>query len=157
MDEKSLLVSGATWIAEIDISDLEGLDDNVIRMEAATRGVEAWFGKRKDIEIINLPNECLELEKLDDEDRNNMHIALRQLLTDELKKGCGIGRIITVLKDVDPETLTEENWGTHEWYVNSDKVLANAGKHDLVDLFNKVCPELNKSKKKKPSKKKKKN
>lgn len=152
MNEKYLIVAGATWSAEIDVSDLEGLDDNQIRMEAATRGVEAWFGKRKDIEIIPTPPLGLTEEELEEAGLDNMHIALEQLLTTELKEGCGIGKIIAVLTNIDAETMTDEEWGKHEWYVSSDRVLANVGKHDLVDIFNKVCPKLvDKKKKKKKS------
>lgn len=132
---KSYLVAGANWIAELDIAT-EHLTDDDIKMEVATRAVEAHFGKRSDVLYkkhtkIKLSGKQKKAETL--------HTALIELLTEELEKGCGIGMLLCIMDKKDPKTYKKGE--EHEWYISSKPILENVGVPALVQRFNEKYPD----------------
>lgn len=133
---KTFIISGSNWIAEVDIENSEDLTQDQIHLEACTRAVEQHFGKRKDIRYKKF-DKILLTEKEKQEDQ--LHAALVELITTELEEGCGIGSILCIMDNGDPDTFIEGE--DYEWYVNSKKILENAGIPNLVEVFNKKYPE----------------
>jgi hypothetical protein len=136
---KTYLVAGANWVAEVDLSNCQDMEPSTLQMEAATRAVEALFGKRDDISISkHEPIILTEEQKKEDE----LHAALINLMTDELKEGCGIGMLLCVMDNQDPATYKKgEN---HEWYISSKSVLENVSVPDLVNRFVEKYPKESK-------------
>lgn len=124
---KHFLVAGVNWVADVDLSSYE-LDSP--QTEAATRAVEALYGKRQDIPVKRFkPHKA----KKQDE----VHKALFELLTDELTPNCRIGMLICV-----QDAENEQN----EWFISSKIVLENVGVPSLVDAFNVKYPDKKTSK-----------
>lgn len=133
--EKTYIVAGANWIAEVELTDIEHLSKDEIQLEACTRAVERHFGKRTDIPYQKHPPITLTpSQKKQDE----LHAALVQLLTDELEPGCGIGVLLCVMDNQDPDTYDANE--DHEWYINSKTILENVGIPSLISTYNKKYP-----------------
>jgi hypothetical protein len=137
---KTYLVAGANWVAEVELANVETLSADDIRMEAATRAVEAKFGKRKDIAINQHPPISLSKQQ---KKENELHASLVELLTEELETGCGIGMLLCIMDNQDPDTYKEGE--DHEWYVSSKSILENVGVPSLVERFNKKYPDKKKT------------
>lgn len=136
---KTYIVAGSNWIAEVPLTNIEHLSQDEIKTEVCTRAVERHFGKRTDLTYLQHPP-----IKLTEEQKNEdqLHVALVKLLTDELEKGCGVGMLLCIMDNQDPDTYdTNED---HEWYINSKTILENVGIPSLVDVFNKKYPDKKK-------------
>lgn len=125
MSEKKFVVAGVNWIAEVDLPDF---DFESPQTEAATRAVEALYGKRNDITIE--PYKPIKLTKKQKE-KNELQSALIELLSDELVSGCRIGMLLCIA-----DTSDKNN----EWYISSKDVLENVGVPKLIEVFNKKYP-----------------
>ena len=126
---KTFLVAGASWVAEVELTDTESLPQS-LQMEAATRAVEARYGMRSDIPVyLHSPIKLTKSQKNADE----LHASLVTLLTDELVKGCGIGCLLCVMDN--SEEAKQKPDEDHEWYINSKSVLENVGVPKLVERF----------------------
>ena len=136
---KTYLVSGASWLAEVEIENIEDLTPDQVRFEACTRALEAHFGMRDDIEISRHPPIKLTKEQRSED---QIHSALVDLLTTELETGCGVGVLLCVMDDKDPEEYKEGE--DHEWYMNSKSILENVGVPKLVKKFNEKYPDKKK-------------
>jgi hypothetical protein len=132
---KNFIVAGMDWVAWVDLTDCDYIPPDKLQMEAATRAVEALYGKRDDVPISkHKPIQLTAKQKKQDE----LHAALIDLLTDELEEGCGIGMLLCVMDDQDPETYKKgEN---HEWYISSKAVLENVSIPKLINRFNEKYP-----------------
>jgi hypothetical protein len=134
---KNFIVAGSNWVAEVDLTDYEDIPSSTIQMEAATRAVEALFGKRDDISIFKHdPPKLTPLQKKQDE----LHAALIELLTDELDSGCGIGCLLCVMDNQNPATYKKGE--DHEWYISSKAVLENVSIPKLVQRFDEKYPDV---------------
>jgi hypothetical protein len=123
---RTFFVAGTNWISEIEL-DTEHLTDEEIKVEAATRAVEQHFGKRNDIPYQNhLP---LALTK-EEQEQDQLHAAVIELITEELEEGCGIGMLLCIMDKDGPE----------EWYINSKSILENVGVPNLVKRFDEKYP-----------------
>lgn len=139
---KTYLVAGANWIAEVNLTDVEHFNQNEIQLEACTQAVERHLGKRTDIPYYkHNPLTLTEEQRNADE----LHSALIDLLTEELEKGCGIGMLLCVMDNQDPATYADNE--EHEWYVNSKMILENVGAPSLVKTFDNKYPDKKKKKK----------
>ncbi len=144
--EKTYLVAGANWIAEVNLNNIEHLTQNEIQLEACTQAVERHFGKRKNIPYYKHdPLTITEEERKDDE----LRAALVDLLTEELKEGCGIGMLLCVTDNQDPATYADGK--EHEWFVNSKMILENVGCPSLIKAFDEKYPDKKPKKKSKRS------
>jgi hypothetical protein len=123
MTNKTYLVAGASWIAEVELEDVENFDVETIKTEAATRAIEGLFKKRFDIPINH--HEPIE------PDGNELHDALISLLTTELEEGCGVGSLICIMEPANVEEHAEHQ----EWYISSKEILMNVGLPHLVEIF----------------------
>jgi hypothetical protein len=131
---KTFIVTGANWTAEVNLGDYESLTTFDLQTEAATRAVEARFGKRSDIQITyHKPIKLTKKQK----DQCELQSILIELLTEELIAGCGIGNLLCV---IDPD-VSKEQQIDNEWYISSRIVLANAGIPKLLDRFNEKYPD----------------
>lgn len=127
---RKFYVAGSNWTSEVELSNVEDFPPDSLQMEAATRAVEARYGKRSDVEYSShKPIKLTNKQKA----TCQLHAALVQLLTDELIEGCGIGNLLCVM---DAEKKDEDN----EWYVSSRVVLENAGVPKLVAVFDEKYP-----------------
>lgn len=123
MTNKTYLVAGANWIAEVELEDVENFDIDTIKTEAATRAIEGLFKKRFDIPINH--HEPIQ------PDGDELHDALIGLLTTELELGCGVGSLLCIIEPDDVEQHTEHQ----EWYISSKEILQNVGLPHLVEIF----------------------
>lgn len=131
---KTYTVTGVNWTAEVNIDNLDSVVDSDFHVEAATRAVEARFGKRSDISIsYHKPIKLTKKQK----NQFELQAALFELLTEELVDGCGIGNLLCVI-DTEPNGLKQLD---NEWYVSSKLILANAGIPKLVNRFNEKYPD----------------
>jgi hypothetical protein len=133
---KNFIVAGSNWVAEVDLTDCQDLQPSTLQMEAATRAVEALFGKRDDVPIYKrAPIKLTASQKKQDE----LHAALIELLTDELDTGCGIGCLLCVMDNQDPATYKKGE--DHEWYISSKAILENVSVPKLVKRFDEKYPD----------------
>jgi hypothetical protein len=124
---KHFLVAGVNWVADVDLSSFD-LDSP--QTEAATRAVEALYGKRQDIPIKRFkPHKAKK--------QNEVHKALFDLLTNEITPGCRIGMLLYI---------QDANNQMNEWFISSKNVLENVGYPSLVTAFDKKYPNKEKSK-----------
>lgn len=133
---KNYLVSGATWVAQVDITDtiMENLSPDDIHIEVATIAVEAYYKKRTDVVIVNHdPIEMSNEEMI----QNEGQACIMELMADEIEKGCGIGVLLCVMDVTGPR----QNDGEHEWYISSKLVLENAGMPRLANLYLQKHPD----------------
>ncbi len=136
---KTYLVSGASWLAEVEIQNAEDLSIDDIKIEACTRALEAHFGKRNDVLYSkHSPFKLTEDEKKKDE----LHAVLVDLITTELETGCGVGTLLCVMDTQDPSTYKEGE--DHEWYVSSKAILENVGIPTLIQKFDEKYPNKKK-------------
>jgi hypothetical protein len=131
---KTFIVTGANWTAKVDLGDYESLPTSDLQTEAATRAVEARYGKRSDVDITY--HKPIKMNK---KDRNQYELtaALIDLITDELQDGCGVGNLLCV---IDP-TINKGSGDDGEWYISSRVILANAGVPKLIERFNEKYPD----------------
>jgi hypothetical protein len=131
---KTFLIAGSNWVSEVEL-DTEHLTLEQIKLEAATRAVEQHFGKRDDI-----PYQRHEPITLTEEDRkkDELHACLVDLLTEELEKGCGIGMLLCIMDNRDPNTIPKNE--DSEWYISSKLILENVGIPSLVKRFDEKYP-----------------
>lgn len=127
---KTFLVAGSNWVAEVDIVDVETLSLGTIKMEAATKAIEALFKKRDDVEIDYHEPIVLTQEQ---KDSDNLHCKLVELLTDEIEPGCGVGMVLCIMDNQDPDK--HKAGEDHEWFVSSKTILENAGMPMLAQKF----------------------
>jgi hypothetical protein len=127
----SYFVVGSNWVGEVTIENPEDIPQDIIRLEAATRAVEARYGKRNDVRFEEHKPE-LTCENA------GVSNTLIELMTDELEEGCGVGMLICVM-DNDPEAESDPE--NHEWYLSSKLILENVGVPKLVDKFNRKYPK----------------
>lgn len=139
---KTYLVTGATWIAEVTLNNIEDLTINQIQLEACTQAVERHFGKRIDIPYQKLDTPLCLTEEQRKEDE--LHAAIVDLLTNELEPGCGIGMLLCVMDNRDPDGVSNDE--DDEWYINSKSILENVGCPSLVKRFNEKYPKKKKRK-----------
>lgn len=125
---KNFMVAGSGWVAEVPLENVEVLDFEQVKKEAATRAIEALFKKRSDIEIQKHETPREDMEVPGDEINN----AIVELLTSELQPGCGVGMILCVMDHEHPEFTSG---GNHEWYISSKEILENVGLPSLVKKF----------------------
>lgn len=149
--KKTYIVAGASWLAEVEIDNAETMTLPQMQTEATTRAVEALYKKRSDIDILH--HEPLKLTQ-EEREEDELHATLIDLLTNELKPGCGIGMLLCIMDNRDPATYKEGE--EYEWYISSKQILANAGLHDLVERFDAKYPDQPMLKNKKFKKKNKK-
>lgn len=137
---KTYLVAGSNWTAQVEIENIENYELNSIQVEAATRAVEAKFGKRFDIEIYgHLPISLTDEQQEQDE----LHASLVKLMTDELEPNCGIGMLLCIM---DNQGIVLEHNKDHEWYISSKTILENVGMPHLVEKFLLKYPDNKKNK-----------
>lgn len=132
---KTYLVAGVNWVAEVDLENEDSFPPELVKNEVATRAVEALFKKRHDIHI-----EYHEPITLTEEQRNESQLraTLLDMLKEEIVPGCGVGLLLCIMDNKDPET-----WKTgeeHEWYISSKEVLKNVGIPSLVSKFDEKYP-----------------
>ena len=133
--EKTYFVAGKNWVAPIPISDIEHFaSDHNIKIEAATRAIEALFKKRSDIEIQHHDPITITPEE---EESDPLHATLVGLLQKEIEPGCEVGMVLCIFDSEDAETLLDGK--EHEWYINSRNILQNAGVPHLVKKFDEIC------------------
>ena len=65
-----------------------------------------------------------------------------ELLTTELEPGCGIGMLLCIMDNQDPDTYPANE--DHEWYVSSKTILENIGYPTLVKTFDVKYPNKKK-------------
>lgn len=131
---RTFFVAGTNWVSEVEL-DTEHLTVEEIKLEAATRAVEQHFGKRTDLpylkhEPITLTNE--------ERESDSLHAALIDLMTEELEKGCGIGMLLCIIDNRDPNTIPQGE--DSEWYIASKSILENVGIPSLVKRFDEKYP-----------------
>jgi hypothetical protein len=123
---KTYSVYGANWWCEVELQDVETLPIDSIKIEAATRAVEAFYGKRDDIETYEFDPSAI------DENVDELHATILQLLKEELEPDCGIGMLMSISD------------GKDEWYINSKSILENVGVPSLVEKFDQKYPDKKK-------------
>lgn len=134
---KSFVVTGANWTAEVELNFWETQPPVDPHIEAATRAVEARYGKRSDIPITyHKPIKLTQKQK----DKFELQSVLIDLLTEELIAGCGIGMLLCV---IDP-TVVKDSGMDSEWYISSKEILANAGIPKLITTFDEKYPDKKK-------------
>lgn len=131
---RTFLVAGANWVSEVEL-DTEHLTTEQIKLEAATRAVEQHFGKRND-----LPYQRHDPINLTAEDRaeDELHACLVDLLTEELEEGCGIGMLLCIMDNRDPDIVPKGE--DSEWYISSKSILENVGIPSLIRQFDEKYP-----------------
>jgi len=127
---KTYLVAGASWVAEIDLENTDNTSEDNLKIEAASRAVEAHIGRRPDILVdrhspISLTKDEKELSE------NELHAALVELLTTEIDIGCGIGALLCIM-----DSTNEQN----ESFISSKIILENVGIPRLIQKFNEKYP-----------------
>jgi hypothetical protein len=128
---KTYLIAGSTWVAEVTLTDTESYEDSYTRIEAATRGVEAWFKRRDDINVMDVGyDKC--------ESTDSLVRTIDKAINEELIKGCGIGELLAI---VDAEAIDSN----HTWYIRSREILENVGAPRLIEAYNKKFPKINSS------------
>lgn len=127
-------VAGANWVSEVEL-DTEFLSVDEIKTEAATRAVEQHLNRRDDIPYRSHPPIQLTEEE---REQNQLHAALVDLITDELEEGCGIGMLLCIMDNRDPNNMPKGE--DSEWYISSKSILENVGVPSLVKRFNEKYP-----------------
>lgn len=131
---RTFLVAGANWVSEVEL-DTEHLTVDEIKLEAATRAVEQHFGKRNDVLYYKrTPISLTEEERNSDE----LHAALVDLITEELEEGCGIGMLLCIMDNRDPNDVPKGE--DVEWYISSKNILENVGIPSLIQRFDEKYP-----------------
>lgn len=131
---RTFFVAGSNWVSEIEL-DTEHLTTEQIRVEAATRAVERHFGKRNDIPYVT--HNPISLTD-DERESDTLHAALIDLLSEELEKGCGIGMLLCIMDNRDPNSIPKGE--ESEWYISSKPILENVGVPSLVKRFDEKYP-----------------
>lgn len=131
---RTFFVAGANWVSEVEL-DTEHLTVEQIKQEAATRAVEQHFGKRNDI-----PYKQHDPIKLTIEERaeDELHAVIVDLLTDELEEGCGIGMLLCIMDNRNPNDVPKGE--DIEWYISSKSILENVGIPSLIRRFDEKYP-----------------
>jgi hypothetical protein len=142
---KTYIVSGATWLAEVELDQPETMSENDIQIEAATRAVERHI-KKIPIEGVSYSSHKNPIKV--DESYPEVYSSIIEMMVEELEKGCGIGGLLCIM-GYDNSSLGEE------CYVNSRDILVNVGLPKLVNVYDKRYPTT--PTKAKRSKQKKKN
>ena len=107
----SYFVVGSNWVGEVTIENPEDIPQDIIRLEAATRAVEARYGKRNDVRFEEHKPE-LTCENA------GVSNTLIELMTDELEEGCGVGMLICVMDMIRKQSriqrtmsgISQANW-----------------------------------------------
>ncbi len=131
---KTFFVAGSNWVSEVEL-DTEHLTTEEIKMEAATRAVEQHLGKRNDLPYTRHEPIVLTEEQVIEDP---LHAALVKLLTDELEDGCGIGMMLCIMDNRDPDEVPKDE--DSEWYITSKTILENVGIPNLVKRFDEKYP-----------------
>ena len=132
---KSFIVAGSNWNVAVDLSDVDNLNQEELKVEACTRAVERHLEKRTDLPYSQ--HDVIKLTKKQKQ-KDQLHATIIELLSEELKPGCGIGMLLCIIKnDGTPLKENEDN----EWYISSKNILENVGRPDLVEVFNKKYPD----------------
>lgn len=131
---RTFFVAGANWVSEVEL-DTEHLTVEEIKMEAATRAVEQHFGRRNDIPYKNHDTVVLTEEE---RESDPLHTAIIDLLTTELEEGCGIGMLLCIMDNRNPNDIPKGE--DSEWYIASKSILENVGVPALVKRFDEKYP-----------------
>lgn len=131
---RTFFVAGSNWISEVEL-DTEHLTVEQIKQEAATRAVEQHLGKRNDIPYVK--HDPISLTD-DERESDTLHATLIDLLTEELEKGCGIGMLLCIMDNRDPNSIPKGE--DSEWYIASKSILENVGVPSLVKRFDEKYP-----------------
>lgn len=131
---RTFFVAGSNWVSEVEL-DTEHLTVDEIKMEAATRAVEQHFGRRNDIPYKN-HDPIILTEK--EREQDPLHAAIIELLTTELEEGCGIGMLLCIMDNREPNTIPKGE--DSEWYIASKNILENVGVPSLVKRFDEKYP-----------------
>lgn len=131
---RTFFVAGSNWVSEVEL-DTEHLTNEQIKQEAATRAVEQHLGKRNDLPYVQ--HNPISLTD-DERESDTLHATLVDLLTEELEKGCGIGMLLCIMDNRDPNSIPKGE--DSEWYIASKSILENVGVPSLVKRFDEKYP-----------------
>ena len=123
---KEFLIAGSDWIAEVPVDEKDTHEPD-LKVEAATRAVEAVLGKRDDIDLYAYDG----ILGKDGEEKNELQETLMELVREELEPGCRIGCLLVITQKGDKEF----------YFINSKIPLSNAGVYDLANKFDKKYPD----------------
>lgn len=129
--KQDFLIACATLVAEVTI-DKEDITKDAARIEAATRAVEAFLGKRDDIALYEYDGNLMTPDKSSGPKDNSFELVLTQLMTDEIEPGCKIGCLLVIAMKDDTEL----------YFLSSKVALENAGCPELVKKFDEKYPDV---------------